>query len=323
MKRRDFVKVIFSTIAVSGLGGKLKIMAGNKSSFPVAVGTWKHSKGAIEKAKVLLEKGFRAIDVVEKSINITECDPDVMSVGYGGLPNEEGVVQLDAAIMDGATLRCGAVAALEGIKIPISVARKVMETTKHIMLVGEGAKKFALANGFKEENLLTDRARERWLEWKRNLNKNDNWLSPDQYHDTIGVIILDSKGSMATGVSTSGLAWKIPGRIGDSPIVGAGSYCDNQAGGAVATGVGEEVIRVAGCHLIVELMRMGWDPQKACEEALKRIIKANNGKVDFQDAFLAVRKDGEIGAASLKKGFQYYVYSEGKISLKQSKYLVN
>lgn len=225
--------------------------------------------------------------------------------------------------MDGRTLRCGAVAALERIKNPISVARKVMETTRHIILVGQGALDFAKVNGFRDENLLTDRARQRWLRWKRDLNESDNWLPVDDYHDTIGLIAMDKKNNIATAVTTSGLAWKIPGRIGDSPIIGAGSYCDNEVGAAVATGVGEEVIRISGCFLVVELMRNGLHPQRACEEALKRIIKANGDRtIDFQDAFLAVRKDGEIGAASLRKTFSYYLWKDGKQVLKEAVALI-
>jgi N4-(beta-N-acetylglucosaminyl)-L-asparaginase len=276
------------------------------------------------------------LDAVEASANVTELDPEDQSVGYGGQPNEDGVVQLDASIMYGPTHNCGSVAALENIKTPSSVARLVMERTDHIYLVGEGAKKFAIMHGFKEENLLTEKSRIDWLKWKENLSDKDDRFPPagDDYSDerttgTINILGMDSKGDLAGITTTSGLSWKIPGRIGDSPIIGAGLYVDNEVGAAGATGRGEEVIRTLGSFFVIERMRSGLSPQKACEAACQRIIDINGGaaNVDFNDKFVAVNKSGEVGCASIlsiggagpklayytNRGFKVY---EGKFLLK-------
>ncbi|MFC2084288.1 N(4)-(beta-N-acetylglucosaminyl)-L-asparaginase [Bacteroidota bacterium] len=248
------------------------------------------------------------LDAVERGANIVELDPNDTSVGFGGLPNEEGVVQLDASIMYGPTHACGSVAAIENISTPCSVARLVMERTKHIHLVGEGAKKFALMHGFKEENLLTEKARKEWIKWKENLNKKDNWLPPNdenkkvlESHGTINVLGINSKGEIAGITTTSGLAWKIPGRVGDSPIIGAGLYVDNDVGAAGAIGLGEEVIRTCGSFYLVEKMREGMSPQEASESICKRIIDIKKGpaNVDFNVQFIAVNKLGEVGCASI------------------------
>jgi N4-(beta-N-acetylglucosaminyl)-L-asparaginase len=260
----------------------------------------------------ILSQGGHILDAVEKSANVTELDPEDMSVGYGGLPNENGVVELDASIMYGPTHNCGSVASLRHIKTPSSVARLVMERTDHIMLVGKGALKFALAHGFKKENLLTEKARIAWLRWKENLNDQDDWLPPkdgkyevkERSTGTINVLAVDKNGDIAGITTTSGLGFKIPGRVGDSPIIGAGLYVDNEVGAAGATGRGEEVIRTCGSFLVVELMRMGKNPQQACEAACKRIIDVNGGienikKNRFNDKFVAVNKQGEVGCASI------------------------
>lgn len=251
------------------------------------------------------------LDAVEKGANVVELDPEDASVGYGGLPNENGVVQLDACIMDGRTHNCGSVACLEDIKTPCSVARLVMERTDHIHLVGEGARRFALLHGFKPENLLTDYARKRWLKWKENLSGQDDWFPPNDgdYElpgrptGTINVLGVDASGNIAGVTTTSGLAWKISGRVGDSPIIGAGLYVDNEIGAAGATGRGEEVIRTCGSFFVVERMRAGDSPQQACEAACQRIININGGldKVNFNDKFIAVNKNGEVGCASILK----------------------
>ncbi len=249
------------------------------------------------------------LDAIEAGANVTELDPEDMSVGYGGLPNENGVVQLDASVMYGPTHNCGSVAGLENIKTPCSVARLVMERTDHMMLQGAGALQFAKDHGFVEENLLTEQSRLRWLRWKENLSDQDDRFPPrdGQYKPrkrptgTINVLGIDENGNIAGITTTSGLFGKIPGRVGDSPIIGAGLYVDNEVGAAGATGRGEEVIRTCGSFLVVEKMRDGMHPQEACEYACKRIIQINGGKekVDFNDKFVAVNKKGEVGCASI------------------------
>jgi len=258
----------------------------------------------------ILVRGGHILDAVEKSANVVELDPEDTSVGYGGFPNEEGEVELDASIMYGPTHSCGAVASLRYIKTPSSVARLVMERTDHILLTGKGALRFALAHGFKKENLLTEKARLAWLRWKENLSDQDDWLPPkdgkyiERPSGTINVLAVDRNGDIAGITTTSGLAFKIPGRVGDSPIIGAGLYVDNQVGAAGATGRGEEVIRTCGSFLVVELMRQGKTPQQACEAACQRIIDVNGGieeikKKRFNDKFIAVNKQGEVGCAEI------------------------
>lgn len=256
----------------------------------------------------ILSQSDNVLDAVVAGANVVELDPEDQSVGYGGLPNEDGVVQLDASIMYGPTHNCGAVAAIENIKTPSSVARLVMERSDHIYLVGEGAKHFAVMHGFKEENLLTEKSRIAWLQWKENLSDQDDWFPPrdsdysrERSTGTINVLGINSQGEVAGVTTTSGLAWKIPGRIGDSPIIGAGLYVDNEVGAAGATGRGEEVIRTLGSFYVVEQMRAGKSPQQACEIACQRIIDINGGadKVDFNDKYVAVNKNGEIGCASI------------------------
>ncbi|HLF65087.1 MAG TPA: N(4)-(beta-N-acetylglucosaminyl)-L-asparaginase [Saprospiraceae bacterium] len=249
------------------------------------------------------------LDSVEAGANVTELDPDDMSVGYGGLPNEDGVVTLDASVMYGPTHKCGSVASLENIKRACSVARLVMERTDHIMLVGPGALRFAKAHGFPEENLLTDEARRVWLRWKENMSTQDDWL-PEPNNDyglkdrpkgTINVLGIDGNGNVAGITTTSGLFGKLAGRVGDSPIIGAGLYVDNAVGAAGATGRGEEVIRTCGSFLTVEYMRHGMSPQEACEAVCHRIVEVNGGldKVDFDDKIVAVNTRGEAGCASI------------------------
>lgn len=276
---------------------------------PIVISTWNFGLPANTGAWEILSKGGWSLDAVEAGVKIPEADPQVRSVGYGSLPDRDGHLTLDACIMDN-ELNCGSVAFLEHIMHPISVARLVMERTPHIMLVGEGALKFALNNGFKKENLLTKEAEEMWKEWLKSTN-----YVPEvdfQNHDTIGMLALDNDGRLAGACTTSGLRYKMHGRVGDSPIIGAGLYVDGEIGAATATGIGEEVIRISGAHLIVELMRQGKAPLQACEEAVKRIIKAKKGKIsdDLQVGFLALNKNGEYGAYAIREGFQYAVYSQ-------------
>ncbi|MBL7075047.1 N(4)-(beta-N-acetylglucosaminyl)-L-asparaginase [candidate division KSB1 bacterium] len=323
--RRDFLQ----KAGLVGLGlSQLKYVnlwakgrPSRRGEFPVVISTWKHGLAANTKAGEILMAGGKALDAVEKGVNVSEADPELMSVGYGGLPDEDGVVTLDACIM-GPDGNCGAVAFLQDIVHPISVARRVMERSDHVMLVGEGALRFALAHGFKRQNLLTDKARERWLEWKEKLSDQDDWFPPPQGHDTISMIALDKNGDLAGACTTSGLAFKIHGRVGDSPIIGAGLYVDNGVGGAGATGRGEAAIKTCGSFLVVEEMRRGASPQEACEAALQRLIKQRKGKIDFQLAFIALNKDGEIGAASLKDGLQYAHFTPKENKLKDGKYLI-
>ena len=309
--RRKFIKNISAIGATVPLINSLNATA-NQSKGPVIL----CSRGEIWGEKVLqpgwdiLSGGGTLLDAIEKSANVTELDPNDTSVGYGGLPNEHGIVQLDASIMYGPTHNCGSVAALEGIKTPCSVARLVMERTDHIHIVGKGAQEFARVHGFKIENLLTDRARKIWLRWKENLSDRDDWFPPsdgnynmERTTGTINVLAIDSKSDVAGITTTSGLAYKIPGRVGDSPIIGAGLYVDNEVGAAGATGRGEEIIRTCGSFFVVEQMRNGKSPQEACEALCKRIIDINGGtkNINFNDKIVALGKDGSVGCASIKE----------------------
>jgi len=271
----------------------------------------KWGKKVLKPGWTILKKNGSLLDAVERSANVTELDPEDGSVGFGGLPNENCVVQLDASIMYGPTHNCGSVAAIEGIKTPSSVARLVMERTDHIHIVGKGAQNFAKAHGFKVENLLTERSRKSWLRWKENLSDKDDWFPPadgnydsDRSTGTINVLAIDSAGDIAGITTTSGMAWKIPGRIGDSPIIGAGLYLDNEVGAVGATGRGEEILRTCGSFFVVEQMRAGKSPQEACEALCERIIYINGGrdKVNFNDKIIAVNKNGDVGCASILGG---------------------
>lgn len=277
---------------------------------PLVVSTWRHGLAANEAAWKILSKGGRAIDAVEVGVRESESDPKVSSVGRGGLPDASGQVTLDACIMD-ENGDCGSVAYLKGIENPISVARLVMEKTPHVMMVGEGAKQFALANGFKEKALLTPQSIKQWEKWKAE--------HPDavkhrevniENHDTIGMVSIDAKGNLSGACTTSGLAWKLPGRVGDSPIIGAGLYVDNEVGAASATGVGEAVIRAVGSFLVVELMRQGNSPQDACRLATERVIAKNPDWKEFQVGFIAIDKLGRSGGYCIQPGFDYAVYDK-------------
>ncbi len=276
---------------------------------PMVISTWRFGLDANREAMKTLMNGGSAVDAVEAGIRVPEEDPNVSSVGYGGTPDQEGNVTLDACIMD-SDGNAGSVVFLQDVKHPISVARKIMEMTDHVMLAGEGAKRFALANGFRKENLLTESSREKWLKWRERSREGDHGES-GKSHDTIGLIALNEEGEMAAGCSTSGLAFKLHGRVGDSPIIGAGMFCDNEVGAAVATGRGEEIMKTLGCFLVVELMRQGRLPQEACLEAVQRIRRRHGDKADFQVAYVALRIDGKWGAAALKDGFQCALYESG------------
>lgn len=274
---------------------------------PVVVSTWNFGQAANVEAWKILSSGGRALDAVEAGARVPEGDPRETSVGLGGLPDRDGRVTLDACIMDEFS-NCGAVACLEHIVHPVSVARKVMEKTPHVFLTGDGALQFALANGFKKEKLLTKESERAWREWLKTSEYKPK--ANIENHDTIGIVALDRQSNLSGACTTSGMAYKMRGRVGDSPIIGAGLFVENEVGAATSTGVGEEVIRIVGSHLVVELMRQGRSPQQACEEAVKRIVKNQPVKSkDLQVGFLALNKQGETGAYALQKGFTYAVYS--------------
>jgi N4-(beta-N-acetylglucosaminyl)-L-asparaginase len=276
---------------------------------PIVLSTWRFGIEANAAAWEILSKNGRALDAVEAGVKIPEGDPNERSVGYGGRPDRDGKVTLDACIMDEFS-NIGSVACLEHIKHPISVARAVMEKTPHVMLVGKGALQFALSQGFKKENLLVEESEKEWKDWLKTSQYKP--IANIENHDTIGMIALDANGNLSGACTTSGMAFKMHGRVGDSPIIGAGLYVDNEIGAATATGHGEEVIRITGCHLVVELMRQGLSPQKACEEAVMRIVKLtkNRGKElkDIQVGFIALNKKGEYGSYCIQGGFNYAVY---------------
>jgi len=284
---------------------------------PIVISTWKHGIPSNEKAWQILKKGGRALDAVETGVRVPEGDPKITSVGYGGLPDRDGHVTLDASIMDEFG-NAGSVACIEHIKHPVSVARLVMEKTKNVMLVGEGALQFALENGFKKEDLLTEKAKK---EWEKYLKEN-NYKPSYENHDTIGMIARDQSGNLSGACTTSGLSFKLRGRVGDSPIIGAGLYVDNEVGGATSTGMGEYVMRSLGSFLIVELMRNGKSPQEACEIAIKRIVQKQKMYKDTDVAYIAINKQGETGAYAIKKNFQYALYKDGKNLLIDSDYLM-
>lgn len=301
---------------------------------PVAVASLNGLRG-VARAVELMQGGTDTLDAAVEGVKIQELDPTDNSVGYGGLPNEDGVVQLDASCMHGPTRRAGAVAALEGIKTPSEVAKLVLKYTNHIMLVGEGAKRFALSYGFKEEDLLTPESRQAWLVWRANRGKDDDYLDVPASEQmvkgrptgTINMNVMNARGEISSVTTTSGLAWKIPGRAGDSPIIGAGQYADNEIGAAGSTGRGESNIMVCGAFLTVEHMRRGMKPTDAAMETLKRVIAMTpprlmdaQGKPAFGLTYYAVNKRGEYGAASLFPA-QYAVHDGNQASKKDCAYM--
>ena len=289
---------------------------------PIVISTWDFGIAANAAAWDVLKNKGRAVDAVEKGVHVPEADPKNQSVGLGGFPDRDGIVTLDACIMDEFG-NCGSVAALRNIVHPISVARLVMEKTPHVMLVGEGALKFALEQGFKEENLLTPQSEKDWKEWLKKseynpqINSENKLFRPDKLpgnklnHDTIGMLAMDAKGNLSGACTTSGMGFKMHGRVGDSPIIGAGLFVDNEVGAATSTGVGEEVIRNVGSFLVVELMRQGYSPEEACKAAVMRIIKKKPEIAkDIQVGFLAINKQGKYGAYAIQKGFSFAVCSK-------------
>ncbi len=321
MKRRNFIKNASLTGVALAVGNTLanctkntsenkKVIAtANKASLPLVIATWDVKKST-QKAWEVLQKDNSALDAVEQGCMIAEADKKNQTVGNGGLPDRDGNVTLDACIMNSKG-DCGSVVYLQNITHAISVARKVMEDTPHVMLAGKGAEQFAVSIGLKRENLLTDASKKAWDNWK--INSKYKPIINIENHDTIGILAMDKNGDISGACTTSGLAYKMAGRVGDSPIIGSGLYVDNEMGAAVATGLGEEVIKTVGSFLIVELMRQGKSPQEACEEAIDRIVsKPNSNHKNFQVGYIAINKNGQTGFYSIHKGFSMTKYQNGK-----------
>ena len=287
------------------------------ASLPLVIATW-HVENATAKAMEVLQSGGTALDAVEQGCMVEEADIKNSSVGKGGLPDRDGNVTLDACIMDKHG-NCGSVVYLQDITHAVSVARKVMEDTPHVMLAGEGAKQFAISQGFKEEDLLTESSKKAWEDWK--VKSEYKPIINIENHDTIGMLAIDKNGDIAGACTTSGLAYKMQGRVGDSPIIGSGLFIDNEIGGCVATGLGEEVVKTVGSFLVVELMRQGKTPQEACEEAISRIVnKPNSDYKNFQVGYIAVNKKGETGSYSIHQWFSMTKFQDGKNEQIQSDY---
>ncbi len=316
LNRRTFMKSVAATAVVSA---SPTAVAQPAADGPVFLSTWPHGKPANERAAEVFKGGGSLLDAVEKGVNVPESDPTVTSVGYGGLPNAEGVVELDAAIMDGTRHHAGAVCSLHKIKNPISVARLVLEKTTHTTLAGEGAFHFALEMGFKPEQLLTPESLKKWLEWKADPRRQTFWKDPAN-HDTIGMVATDGKGHMVSGCSTSGLAWKIPGRVGDSPLVGCGVYADDAVGAASGTGDGDLMTNYCTSVSIVHTMARGASPQDACNELLQHMVKTIPANKDGECAVIAMNNRGEIGAASMNNKFhlKYALWQDGESQLLDS-----
>ena len=291
-----------------------------KNAFPVVIATWGPNVKATAAAWEVLSKGGRALDAVEAGARVPEADPNDTSVGYGGFPDRDGNVTLDACIMDEFGM-AGSVSYIQHIMHPISVARRVMEKTPHVMLSGEGAYRFAIAEGFLHENLLTDVAKKAWIDWQKTSEYKP--VINVERHDTIGILAIDQKASLAGACTTSGAAFKMQGRIGDSPIIGAGMFVDNEVGGAASTGLGEIVLRTLGSFLVVEEMRRGAHPQKAAETAVKRIVRKYPKQcAEAQVGFIAVDKKGRHGGFAIHPGFNYVVYQNGENKVFESKSLL-
>ncbi|RMZ49627.1 glycosylasparaginase [Flavobacteriaceae bacterium PRS1] len=321
MKRRNFIKnasltgvgiAVGSTLASctkSSSGEKKTIIPTTKASLPLVIATW-DVKNATTKAWKVINNGGNSIDAVEQGCMIEEANEKGQSVGKGGLPDRDGNVTLDACIMNKHG-NCGSVVYLQNITHAVSVARKVMEDTPHVMLAGKGAEQFAVSIGLKRENLLTDASKKAWENWK--VKSEYKPIINIENHDTIGILAIDKNGDISGACTTSGLAYKMAGRVGDSPIIGSGLFVDNEIGAAVATGLGEEVVKTVGSFLIVELMRQGKTPQEACEEAIRRIVsKPKSNYKNFQVGYIAVNKQGETGYYAIHKGFSMTKYQDGQ-----------
>ena len=319
MNRRSFIKR--SGVASLGIGLNINKTFSNsvkQINKPVVVATW-DVKNATKKAWEILSTNGNSLDAVEQGCKIEEANEDGQSVGIGGLPDREGNVTLDACIMD-YTGNCGSVVYLKDIKHAISVARLIMEKTPHVMLAGDGAKKYALSMGFNEENLLTEKSKKDWIKWKK--EEEYKPIISIKNHDTIGMLAMDEKQNISGACTTSGLAYKMQGRVGDSPIIRSSLYIDNEIGGAVSTGLGEEVIKTVGSFLIVELMRQGYSPEEACKIAIERIVKKPRSNYkNFQVGYVAMNKMGQSGSYSIQKGFSITRFdNNGNINLDSQYY---
>ena len=358
--RRDFLRATAGAGAGAAFGIVPAVKLGGAPSVhirrvtPVAVAS-ANGREAVAKALEVVQGGGDTLDAVIQGVNIVELDPNDSSVGYGGLPNLDGVVQLDSSVMHGPTRGAGAVASLEGVKTPSLVARDVMRYTSHVLLVGPGAQQFAKSMGYPIEELLTEEARRRWVEWRARASDRDNFLTPEESlygvpgfrpeasygdgllnsHDgvrpqgTINCNVINAEGDLSGVTTTSGLAWKIPGRVGDSPIIGAGLYVDNDVGAAGSTGLGEFVIKTVGGHTVVELMRGGMHPQDACLEALRRIVTFTveprlldeQGRPRFGVNYYAINKKGVYAGAAIFAGSRFAVSVDGNTRVEDSAYL--
>jgi len=322
MKRRNFLqKAALGSVGITALGSSLAATAAtpkgakdtqdvlfSNSLLPVVIATWS-VKQATQKAWQSMEQGSSALDAVIAGCAIEEANALGQSVGIGGLPDRDGRVTLDACVMNEKG-DYGAVLCMQNIKHPIAVAKKVMEDTPHVILAGVGAEEFAVSQGFKRENLLTEQSKKDWEIWKKTSKYKP--IINIENHDTIGMLAIDKNGTISGGCTTSGLAYKMSGRVGDSAIVGSGLFVDNEIGAATATGLGEEVLKTVGSYLIVELMRQGKSPQEACEQAILRIIEKTPNFEDFQVGYIAVNKKGETGAYSIHEGFTATTYQDQK-----------
>ena len=293
---------------MSSLSTRLKAKNFNFTPMVRSISTWK-TKEANLKAGLLLDKGIDGLTAAVEGVAVEEENPKNTTVGFGGAPDRTGKVTLDACVMNHLG-DCGAVVAVENIVNVARLAKDVMEKTPHVMLAGKGAQDFAISEGYKQTDLLTEKSKE---DWKK-------WLESEEYkpiinienHDTIGMLCLDKNNNISGACTTSGLAYKMRGRVGDSPIIGSGLFIDNKIGGAVATGLGEEVVKTVGSFLVVELMRQGKSPQEACEAAVKRIVSSNSQENKFQVAYIAMNKNGDVGSYSIEPGFTYMDYFKGE-----------
>lgn len=328
MKRRNFLqKAALGSVGITTLGASLKATAATSkkakttlrsqtsdASLPVVIATWSVAQ-ATQKAWQSLQEGSSALDAVIAGCGVEEANAKGQSVGIGGLPDREGRVTLDACVMNEKG-NYGAVLCMQNIKHPIAVAKKVMEDTPHVIMAGVGAEQFAVSQGFKRENLLTEQSKKDWETWKETSKYKP--IINIENHDTIGMLAIDRNGTISGGCTTSGLAYKMAGRVGDSAIIGSGLFVDNEIGAATATGLGEEVLKTVGSFLIVELMRQGKSPQQACEQAILRIIEKTPNIQDFQVGYIAVNKKGETGAYSIHEGFTTTTYRHQKNTISNS-----
>ena len=308
MKRRNFIFDIFSVGIVSAMSTKLRAANLNFTPMVRSISTWKTTE-ANQKAGQMLDKGEHALDAAVAGVAIEEENPKNTTVGYGGAPDRTGKVTLDACVMNHLG-DCGSVVAVENIVNVARLAKDVMEKTPHVMLSGKGAEEFAISQGYKKTDLLTDKSKKEWEEWLKDQDYRP--IINIENHDTIGMLCIDKNNNLSGACTTSGLAYKMKGRVGDSPIIGSGLFIDNKIGGAVATGLGEEVVKTVGSFLVVELMRQGLSPQEACEKAVKRIVSNNSQENKFQVAYIAMNKKGEVGSYSIEPGFTYMDYVNGE-----------